>query len=170
MKRRSGFLWFLLVAFLLAVMVGGCGGGGGNESSGSQPEPQPTDPSEPLPDPDIFDLPILSDEEQIDLFENGYAPVLVEDVVFPDGTSIKDYLGEVDDYEFMDRVIHSRTSVFTKDTEQPVKYSRKDLISYMVLTGINLGSEWMNEHRWKWEKNEKTGPDVDQLTGGFAYI
>jgi hypothetical protein len=31
MRRRNWFLWFLLAAFLFAVMSGGCGGGGGGE-------------------------------------------------------------------------------------------------------------------------------------------
>jgi hypothetical protein len=42
-KRRSGFLWFLLVVFLFAVMAGGCGGSSGSSAGGGNPG-APNDP------------------------------------------------------------------------------------------------------------------------------
>ena len=93
MRKKNFVLWFLLALFAFAVMAGGCGDSSDGDWIGGDDPTNPVDPPN-LPDPDDpgrYEPPDLT-EEVLEQMAREAIHLELDELVFSDGTQIKDYL------------------------------------------------------------------------------
>jgi hypothetical protein len=122
----------LVTIFGFSVIAGGCGGGGGDSGSNPNypvnptPEPTPTPTPEPEPEPgdvDPYYEPFPLTQEDVDeLYNAGYIEGTYEELMLPDGRSVKDVVDSMSQQEVNSSKSDANT-ITTRVARQPVTAS-----------------------------------------------